>query len=40
MKTNKEGRDCLKRGAWTVCSYKGGGGDLARKTRVVFFRKG
>ena len=30
--------DCLKRGAWTVCRFKGGGGGLARKRGVVFLR--
>ena len=24
-KTDKGGGDCLKRGAWTVCKFKGGG---------------
>ena len=30
--------NCLKRGAWTVCWFKGGGG-LARKRGVVFLRE-
>ena len=37
-KTNIEEGDCLKRGAWTVCWFKGGG--LARKMGVVFLRGG
>lgn len=31
--------DFLKRGAWTVCRFKGGGG-LARKREVMFLRGG
>ena len=34
-KTNIEG-DCLKRRAWKVCKFKGGG--LARKREIVFLR--
>ena len=30
-----EGGDCLKRGAWTVCQFKG---VLTRKSGVVFLR--
>ena len=28
------GRNCLKRGAWTVCRFKGGG--LAKKSAMHF----
>ena len=35
------GGNCLKRmGAWTVLRFKGGGGDLGKKERVVFLRGG
>ena len=39
MKTDIEGGrgDCLKRGTWTFCRFKGKGG-LARKKGVVFLR--
>ena len=36
-KTNIEVGDCLKRGAWIVCRFKGG---LARKRGVVFLKGG
>ena len=39
MKNQYRGRDCLKRGAWTVCRFKGGGG-LGKKDGVVFLREG
>ena len=31
--------DCLKRGAWTVCPFRGGGG-LGRKERVGVYHGG
>ena len=32
MKNQYRGEDCLKRGAWTVCQFKeGGGGGLGKK---------
>ena len=37
-KTNIEGGDCLKRGAWTVYWFKGGG--LARKREGGMFGVG
>ena len=36
-KTNIEGGDCLKRGAWIVCRFNGG---LGKKEGVVFLRGG
>ena len=33
-----EGSDCLKRGTWIVCRFKGGG--LPRKRGMVFLRGG
>ena len=38
MKNKYIGRDCLKRGTWTVCKFKGGG--LARKKGWCFFGGG
>ena len=40
MKNQYRGRDCLKREAWTVCRFKGGGWGLGKKEGVVFFRGG
>ena len=34
-KNQYRGGDCLKKGAWTVCRFKGRG-SLARKKGVVF----
>ena len=36
MRNQYMGEDCLKRGAWTVCRFKGGG--LSKKEGVVFLR--
>ena len=35
MKNQYRGRDCLKRGTWTVCQFKG---SLATKMEGVFLR--
>ena len=41
MKNQNKGGNCLKRGAWAVCRFKGGGGGgLAKKKGVVFLRGG
>ena len=40
MKNQYREEDCLKRGAWTVWQFKGGGGGLARKRGGRFFIEG
>ena len=37
MKNQYSEGDCLKRGAWTVCQFKGG---LGKKEGVMFLRGG
>ena len=39
MKNQYIGGNCLKKGAWTVCRFKGGGG-LGEKEGVVFVFEG